>query len=92
MTKTAFFALAVIVAAGCSSAPEISETNASTPEANVGKTAQQLSAFRALEGQTAKHWKWLQHERFLTPAHLSAPRTGKPVLVSGKSAETSATA
>lgn len=87
MTKKAFFALAV-AAAGCSSAPDISENGSPIEQTrHEGATSQQLRAFSALEASTGQRWTWIQHDRYASPAHLSTARTGKPVLVSGVSVE-----
>jgi len=88
MRKLGFVALA-IVAAGCSA--ETAGSTAPTATApglgDPGVTSAQLRAYESLQLETAQAWTWMQHESLRTPMHLSAPRTGKPLLVGGVSAE-----
>ena len=86
MRKLGFFALA-IVAAGCSTDP-VGSTDSTAPTlADPGVTSAQLRAFDSLQLDTSRQWTWMQHETHLTPMHLSAARTGKPMLVDGVTAE-----
>lgn len=82
MTRKALLALAAVTAA-CSSAPEISDRESSTE----GKAKEQLSSYEALEQTTQRSWKWIQHERLATPAHLSTTRDGAALLTKGVTAE-----
>lgn len=86
MRKLGFIALA-IVAVGCSQAPQESNEGAVPSVADPGVTPSQLRAFDQLQIETSQSWTWMQHEKLNTPMHLSAPRTGKPVLTAGASAE-----
>jgi Zn-dependent metalloprotease len=82
MTRKALIALAALTAA-CSSAPEISDRDSSTE----GATKEQLSSYEALERSTHQTWKWVQHEKLSTPAHLSTTRDGAVLLEKGVTAE-----
>ena len=82
MTRKALLALAAITAA-CSSAPEISDRDSSTE----GATKEQVSSYDTLQQTTQQRWKWMQHERLSTPAHLSTTRTGAALLTRGVTAE-----
>ncbi len=83
MRKAALLSLVVLAAAcGAEEAapgrPPIVETDGATPA--------QLAAFAQLEASTNQSWTWVQHRELKTPMHLSAPRTGAPVLRDRKSA------
>lgn len=81
MKKLASLALAVVTAAGgCNGEPA---RDAVAPPPTEGVTRAQFRAFEALEGATNQSWLWLQHEALKTPMHLSAPRTGSPMLAPG---------
>lgn len=83
MKKLAFVALAVVAAGGgCSESGDLEQTP-SEDLPTVGVTSSQLQAFRQLEAVTHQRWRWLQNEVRKTPLHLSASRTGKPLLVRG---------
>lgn len=85
MRKLAFFALA-IVAVGCSVEPQQASTEAIVPAVgDPGVTPAQVRAFETLQLESSRTWTWTQHEDFATPAHLSASRNGKPLLVKGRS-------
>ncbi|HSO34796.1 MAG TPA: M4 family metallopeptidase [Labilithrix sp.] len=86
MRKLGFVALA-IAAAGCSSDPSTGSSAQAPSLADPGVTASQLRAYDALQLETSRPWTWMQHETLRTPMHLSASRTGKPLLVDGVSAE-----
>lgn len=79
MTKKTLFALAAMTTAACSSAPEISDRDSSVDRSE-GATREQLSTFDALQRTTQQSWKWMQHERLSTPAHLSTSRDGARLL------------
>ena len=85
MKKLAFLALAIAAAAGCSTTTEES-TPSPMPLPTDGVTPAQLEAFKTLEASTKQSWKWVQHDELKTPMHLSAPRTGNPVLAKGADA------
>lgn len=74
--------LATFAAAGCSSGSPSSEASgAEVPAVETGlATAAQVRAFASLKRETSREWTWLQHARWKTPTHLSAPRTGAPTL------------
>ena len=82
MKKLAFLALAIAAAAGCSTTTEDSAPSP-MPVPMDGVTPAQLEAFRTLEATTQQTWKWLQHDELKTPMHLSASRTGRPLLAKG---------
>jgi len=84
MRKLGLVALA-IVAAGCSAEPAGTPAPSAPALGNPGVTAAQLRAYDSLQLETAQAWTWMQHESLRTPMHLSAPRTGKPILVDGVS-------
>ncbi|MBX3188078.1 MAG: M4 family metallopeptidase [Labilithrix sp.] len=85
MRKFAFFALAV-VAVACSSDPTGEATTGPAPNAE-NTTPSQMRAFEALKSDTNVEWTWLQHAKMKSVMHLSASRTGKPILPKGGSAE-----
>ncbi|HVJ91581.1 MAG TPA: M4 family metallopeptidase, partial [Labilithrix sp.] len=80
--KLAFVTLAGLVAAACSSSGE-SQGETPTMTASNGVAPAQLHAFRNLESSTNQVWKWVQHDEFKTPMHLSSSRKGNPVLAKG---------
>jgi len=85
MRKLAFFALAV-VAVGCSADPQQASSDPRAPAVGEpGVTASQVRAFDKLQLDTGLGWTWMQHQDHATPAHLSTSRTGKALLVPGKS-------
>lgn len=86
MRKLAFLALAT-VAVGCSADPQQAPTeNAPIPSVgDPGVTPSQVRAFERLQAESGRSWTWIQHEDFATPSHLSAVRSGKALLVPGKS-------
>ena len=88
MRKLASLALA-IVAVGCNaeSQPTLGDDAAPAAPAvgELGVTASQVRAFEKLQLETGRNWTWMQHEDHRTPSHLSASRTGKALLVPGKS-------
>lgn len=84
MRKLAFLALAMAASAvvvGCRADANDDGALSSTA------TELQTQAFGRLELATSQTWTWLQHDRFRTPMHLAAPRTGTPRLSRGASAE-----
>lgn len=85
MTKKAFLALA-LVAAGCNSAVGIDDDD-SGEKRSEGAAGAELRALTSLEAATGVSWRMIRHDRFATPAHLSAPRGGQPVLTPGTTAE-----
>ncbi len=85
MKKLAFLALAIAAAAGCSTTTEEGAPSP-MPLPTDGVTPAQLDAFKTLEATTKQSWKWVQHQDLGTPMHLSAPRTGKPILAKGADA------
>ena len=86
MRKLGFVALAMM-AAGCGSDPAGSSAQGAPALGDPGVTSAQLRAYASLQLETSQAWTWKQHESLGTPMHLSAPRTGKPLLVEGVSAE-----
>lgn len=90
MRKLAFLALA-IAAVGCSTGTTDSSGGRSSEVAapavgDPGVSPAQVRAFEKLQADTGVTWTWLQHETHETPMHLSGARTGKALLVAGKSA------
>lgn len=86
MRKLAFLALA-IAAVGCSTGT--TDTSGSSEVAapavgDPGVSPAQVRAFEKLQLDTGRSWTWLQHETNDTPMHLSGARTGKALLVAGK--------
>ena len=53
------------------------------PLPTIGVTRAQLDAFDALEIDTQRTWKWVQHPTLGTPEHLSAARIGAGILKPG---------
>ncbi len=88
MRKLAFLALA-IAAVGCSNgATESSASNevAAPAVGDAGVSPAQVRAFQNLQIDTGSAWTWLQHDTHHTPMHIEGPRSGKGLLVSGKTA------
>ena len=83
MRNLPFFSF-VVVLVGCSASE--SRTNDDNDE-NVSATSVQLNAYRALQSDTGRAWKWVQHERFGTPTHLSGERRGEATLLAGANPE-----
>ncbi len=89
MRKLAFLALA-IAAVGCSTGaadPSASTEVAAPAVGDPGVTPAQVRAFDKLQIDSGQTWTWMQHETHGTPAHLEGSRTGKALLLSGKSAQ-----
>ena len=91
MRKLAFLALAM-AAVGCSTGTtdsSVSSEVAAPAVGDPGVSAAQVRAFEKLQLDTGSTWTWMQHETHGTPSHLSVPRsrTGKALLVSGRTAE-----
>jgi bacillolysin len=87
MRKLGFFALA-IVAAGCSqSSQDASSEGVAKVLADPSVTPAQQRAFEQLKLETNLSWTWMQHETLKTPMHIEAPRSGRPLLGNGISAE-----
>lgn len=84
MRKQAFFALAVM-AVGCSSGAGVDSE--APPVQDDGASPSQVQAFVSLNKETARTWTWLQHDKFKTPAHISAERKGAPVLTKDTTVE-----
>ena len=85
MRKLGFIALAIVVAA-CGAGPAGPSAQGAPALGDPGVTSAQLRAYASLQLETGQAWTWKQHESLGTPMHLSAPRTGKPLLVEGVSA------
>ena len=90
MRKLAFLALAMAAVGGCSTGTtdsSVSSEAAAPALGDPGVSAAQVRAFEKLQLDTGSTWTWMQHETHGTPSHLSGSRTGKALLVSGKTAE-----
>jgi thermolysin len=88
MRKLAYLALA-IAAVGCSNAatePPASNEVAAPAVGDPGVSPAQVRAFQNLQIDTGSTWTWLQHETHHTPMHIEGPRSGKALLVAGKTA------
>jgi bacillolysin len=86
MRKLAFLALALF-AVGCSTGTTDSSGSnevAAPAVGDPGVSPAQVRAFEKLQLDTGARWTWLQHETNNTPMHLSGSRTGKVLLVAGK--------
>ena len=76
--------VALGIVAACNNSTELPSD---PPPAPTEATTSQLRAFDTLQITTKQSWTWLQHETLKTPMHLSAARTGAPLLQAGISAE-----
>ena len=92
MRKLAFLALA-IAAVGCSTgttdssgSSEVAAPAVAPAVGDPGVSPAQVRAFEKLQLDTGRSWTWMQHETHNTPMHLSGSRTGKALLVAGKTA------
>jgi len=99
MRKLALVALAALASfvpacsegSGDVSSQPLSSEGPVGPDGEIGRvdqsvTAGQLRAFRALQVESHREWRWMQHETLGTPMHLEAARgTGEPVLSRGAS-------
>ncbi|AKU98647.1 Zinc metalloproteinase precursor [Labilithrix luteola] len=85
MRKHAFLALA-LAAVGSVIGCQADATDGGSLSSG-GAMELQTRAFARLQCETSQDWSFIQHDRFRTPMHLSAPRTGKPLLSSAVSAE-----
>jgi bacillolysin len=86
MRKLGLVAIALVAAACSTETAGPSEARAPSL-GDPGVTSAQLRAFDSLQVETSRSWTWMQHETHRTPMHLSAARTGKPMLVNGVTAE-----
>jgi bacillolysin len=86
MRKLAFLALALF-AVGCSTGTTDSSGPSEVAAPAVGDpgvSPAQVRAFQKLQLDSGASRTWLQHETHNTPMHLSGSRTGKALLVAGK--------
>jgi bacillolysin len=89
MRKLALLALA-IAAAGCNTGTTGSSGSSEVAAPAVGDpgvTPAQVRAFEKLQLESGASWTWMQHETHHTPSHLDGSRTGKALLVAGKTAQ-----
>ena len=80
MKNVGFLSLALVAAVGCNVETASTGSERTPTVITDGATPAQLDAFRALESTTNLSWSWVQHPELRTPMHLSAPRTGNPIL------------